>query len=256
LPPPDALRNFHLPTTSADAALQTLQAALPKSWNHTWLPSGIHRVELHKPLGSDGPIRATAILRPNEGTRSGAELSHDAPETLTADVQICDSGGALAARFVGVQLTRLANTRKPAAARDAAAAAAPPDTLQQSPADGLSLATLAAAQPDERRGLLLAHVQRRLAVVMDMAVEELAPTQPLDTLGLDSLMAFELRDDLEKSLGVSVAMDVFLQRMTLEGLADVLCSQVAEQAGPGAGDAAGADGVSRGGQGAWIEGAL
>lgn len=64
-------------------------------------------------------------------------------------------------------------------------------------------------------------------------------------------MAFELRDDLEGSLGVDVPMDVFLQRMTLEELAAVVVELFEAKQAEGDGTRHGTESSEE-----WIEGAL
>ncbi|MEM6331172.1 MAG: type I polyketide synthase, partial [Planctomycetota bacterium] len=102
LPPPDALRNFHLPTTSADAALQTLQAALPKSWNHQWLPKAVLSAEVLSPEQLQGEVTAHVSL-------AGAiDLSGEAPNELLMDASLLGADGQLAAVLRGVRLAKTA----------------------------------------------------------------------------------------------------------------------------------------------------
>ncbi len=197
---------YLLPPPLLDAALQATAAALPNNWKNTWLPKSIKKAKL-KIHANEKKLKARVHLR---GEINGEE----APEQILADVCLFDGEANTVAWLEGVEIANTGLARKTAQPVTVA------DKSVEAGDSQAELETLMAASTTERRALLLDHVRRRLAVVMDMTIEELPPEQPLDTLGLDSLMAFELRDDLEESLGVDVPMDVFLQRMSLAELAD------------------------------------
>jgi acyl carrier protein len=61
-------------------------------------------------------------------------------------------------------------------------------------------------------------------------VAEVPVDQPLNTLGLDSLMAYELREEIKQSIHVDVSLEVFLQDVTLADLSVMLTEQFTEQA--------------------------
>ena len=62
---------------------------------------------------------------------------------------------------------------------------------------------------------LTGYLRRRLAEIMDCDVSEVTADVPLESLGLDSMMAFELLDDLERNLGMKIPMERFLGGITL-----------------------------------------
>ncbi len=90
---------------------------------------------------------------------------------------------------------------------------------------------LAAAGPAERRALLVNALQRQLAKELGFA-RGLDPKQPLEQLGVDSLMAVNLANRLEASLGLRVPLVKLIKSPSLEGLADELLSELA----PGSAD--------------------
>ena len=61
---------------------------------------------------------------------------------------------------------------------------------------------------------------------MGMTREEIPLDQPLAGLGLDSLMAFELRDELERKLGVMIPIELFLEDITLETFSQVVLEKM------------------------------
>ena len=93
---------------------------------------------------------------------------------------------------------------------DHGARSAPTDWPQQ----------LAAAAPERRAELIANYLRGEAARVMGVrAAELLSLDQPLNDLGLDSLMAMELKNRLESDLGVRLPVRQFLEGPTLTGLA-------------------------------------
>lgn len=70
---------------------------------------------------------------------------------------------------------------------------------------------LLAADGAQRRRLLDAYVRQEVARVLKIAVAKLDVQQPLSNMGLDSLMAIELKNRVEMDLGIRVSMVTFLQ---------------------------------------------
>ena len=68
-----------------------------------------------------------------------------------------------------------------------------------------------AAAPAERDGLLSAFVGSQVGRVLGLPPDTLDLQQPLRTLGLDSLMAVEIRNRLQANLGVSLPLAVLLE---------------------------------------------
>ncbi|MEN1682091.1 MAG: acyltransferase domain-containing protein, partial [Planctomycetota bacterium] len=204
----------------ADAALQATAAALPNDNLHAIVPQAIAAAQvLRSPIGEDS---FSAFVTQNET---------DDAKRRVATVELRTAGGELVVRLDGVELVAMP---RPAAAGKVVTPSS--EAVQEATAEA-NLAQLADVSLDEKHAIVLDHVRRRLAVVMDMTVEQLDPEQALDTLGLDSLMALELRDDLEESLGVEPPMDLFLQRMTLRDLAAEVVELI------GAAPAAGSEGA-------------
>jgi acyl transferase domain-containing protein/NADPH:quinone reductase-like Zn-dependent oxidoreductase/acyl carrier protein len=78
-----------------------------------------------------------------------------------------------------------------------------------------------------RRKLVIEHLQSQLAVVFGLrASHKIAEDTALFDLGLDSLMAVELRNALMKSLGTNLPATVVLNHPTIGSLADYLRKQM------------------------------
>ena len=82
---------------------------------------------------------------------------------------------------------------------------------------------LAAADAGERRELVVALLQQRLARVMGLAdAASLDPGDSLFHIGLDSLMAVELAAGIQRDLGVKLELESLAGDPTIEALATVL----------------------------------
>jgi acyl carrier protein len=89
---------------------------------------------------------------------------------------------------------------------------------------------LAAPQPaSRRRAILAAHVAAQVAGVLGLPPERVDAHTPMRSLGMDSLMAIELRDRLEASLGIPVATTLVWQRPTVAEMAAYLADRLAPE---------------------------
>jgi acyl carrier protein len=76
------------------------------------------------------------------------------------------------------------------------------------------------ATADEREPLLLSFLQAEASRVLGFgASHAVNPRQPLNELGLDSLMAVELRNTLRMALGINLPATLLFNYPTLEALA-------------------------------------
>ncbi|MGM0488620.1 MAG: SDR family NAD(P)-dependent oxidoreductase [Planctomycetota bacterium] len=110
-------------------------------------------------------------------------------------------------------------------------AAAPPlvaDLAQKEPTanerderDEALCQQLKEADPAHRVGLLRDHVAREVAGVMETEPGDLDWNQPLGSLGLDSLMAMELKAKLETTLGQSMPMGALLENPSVSRIAEL-----------------------------------
>ncbi len=98
---------------------------------------------------------------------------------------------------------------------------------------GLTSAALLAAEPGERHELLQSYLSAQVARVLGLAAAKLDLQQPLSNLGLDSLMAVELRNRIAIDLGVKVPVVKFLQGFSVdEAVTQVLDQLTAEGSSP------------------------
>jgi myxalamid-type polyketide synthase MxaB len=93
--------------------------------------------------------------------------------------------------------------------------------------------------PGERRERLRSYLIDKLAQVIGCAPDQVDSHQPLNALGLDSLMSIELKNGVEAALGISMPIARFLEGPTLEQLADDALALLAQSGETGRGVATG-----------------
>ena len=88
------------------------------------------------------------------------------------------------------------------------------------------VAQLREAPLPERRDLLLAQIRQRATAVLGLdAGQAPDPRQPLNELGLDSLMAIELRNALGAAAGRTLPAMLLFDHPTLDALTDFLARE-------------------------------
>ncbi len=108
-------------------------------------------------------------------------------------------------------------------------------SLPQTEKKGLSRDTLLGAEPSERLSLLELYLGGQVARVLGLAAEAVELDQPLSNLGLDSLMAVELKNRIAVDLGVNLPMVKFLEGPSVEQAAlQVLGQLISEGTGAAA----------------------
>ena len=118
---------------------------------------------------------------------------------------------------------------------------------------GAALVSLLAAPAEERHAMLERFVQTELAKVLELEPDDLPLDQPLNTVGLDSLMALELKNRVEVSLSITLPIVSLIQGPTITQLAEDLLARVeaaaetsgagGAPAGTGSGSSAATDGT-------------
>jgi len=122
----------------------------------------------------------------------------------------------LSARSIPPLLTAL--VRESGQGAGAAKPATPPSELLQQ---------LQEAAPSERRALLLSHVRNQATRVLGIDTSTpLDARQPLNEVGLDSLMAIELRNALGIAAGRTLPATLLFDYPTVESLTDYLAKEV------------------------------
>lgn len=81
--------------------------------------------------------------------------------------------------------------------------------------DGLLLQQLGEAQPAERQQLVASHLQEIVARVLQLDASQFSSQESLTSLGLDSMMAIEVKHRVEASLKIDLSVLELLQEVTI-----------------------------------------
>jgi len=152
------------------------------------LPVGIERIAVHASSATSGSCHARVSELPDGAWR--------------ADVTLWDDAGALLVRVTGLRLERAPESAVTAAAS----------------AGSLRSALLAISDPALRAARLEELLRTQLAAVLGAEVARLDAATQLRGLGLDSLMALEVRKRIERALGVRLSAQLLLSSGTLAEL--------------------------------------
>ena len=124
-------------------------------------------------------------------------------------------------------LRRYQRGAEPCLLEDFASLARLAEVQQSGPKPSELLEQIASASPARRRSLLFAQVENRAAKVLGLNfANKSEPNKPLREMGLDSLMAVELRNSLCAHLGCKLSATVLFDYPTLNLLTDYLNRQL------------------------------
>src|SRR5262249_16233213 len=109
----------------------------------------------------------------------------------------------------------------------------PKDELRQTEAD--SVKSILAAPQSERESLMQSYLSRQITKVLGLSVSNAAErnarlnvNQPLNRLGMDSLMALEIKNLIEKSLNATVPISSLLDGSSLADLTKLVLDQLSD----------------------------
>ncbi|HEY6186970.1 MAG TPA: MupA/Atu3671 family FMN-dependent luciferase-like monooxygenase [Pyrinomonadaceae bacterium] len=230
-----------------DACFDLLAATLPSGGEPTtqYLPQGFRSLQVHaRPTGK---VWSHALLG-----------SVDAGGLLEGDVRILDeSGNAVLVEVLGLQMQQvnqstLARLDAACAAQSASSARvagsagtrSPNQTGEVTRAKSLVKEKVLAANAAEREQLLESYVCEQVARVLEMPVSRIDVREAINNFGLDSLMALQLKNQIEGELGVAVPVTTFLRggsvsdltKQLLEKLSQTTLAAPAEQSSAAVGD--------------------
>ncbi|WP_180686107.1 non-ribosomal peptide synthetase/type I polyketide synthase [Streptomyces gossypiisoli] len=210
-----------------DALFQTLFACLPPDSppDATYMLVGIDRFLVHGPVGT-GATHCRARLLP----------SSDPATMLLAEVTLYDDEGRPLVEAGGVCLRR--------AEREQLLRAQP---QQEQPVHRALAATPADPAAPRDADAVRALLARTVATALGSGEADLDVHEPLQNLGLDSLMALEVKEALAAQLGVSLPLVIFLDGRSVHTLGTEILGLLGTDGG---GEEPGEDGPTRAGRGA------
>ena len=169
------------------------------------------------PAGTAYFISAAESIRLSRRFESGQSLTCQAvlrdSDKLTADVRLLAANGECLLELSGASL-------------QTAALAVPAARAEVQAEEKLTAERLRSSDAATRRQLLESFIRAELARVTGVAPAQLSLSQPLNTLGLDSIMAIEMKNRIESQTGLHLPVASLLQGPTVTELADQIAAQL------------------------------
>ncbi len=208
-----AMSGARPPRAAYDAAFQTVTAAVLSGGG----PGGTGMVVV------EGADSISFGGKPTAAVSVHVRLEANGDGGARADVRMLDSAGGdlMAIRALRVRWADTLRTAPPAAQADGATLAAQP--APTAAADKAVSALLAAADPVAE---IESTVRTTVARIVSTSPERVRADQPFFELGMDSLMAVELRRRLERKLGVELPSGLAFNYPTVRQLVPFLIGKV------------------------------
>ncbi|TWU03335.1 type I polyketide synthase [Neorhodopirellula pilleata] len=184
-----------------DSCFQVAASVIPDV-DRTWVPVGFDSIEFCREPADHEILTVVATRR----AAVDGDINQD--DELSIGLIIQDENDQAVARIEAMHL-------KPIQIRtsDASVLEADLDEVREDP------------------DLLREFLHHRIASIMGLELNEVPLKKSLDALGLDSLMAFELRDEMQSQFQIEIPLEMFFEAISLETFLDRILQQIAE-AGP------------------------
>ncbi|MBM7776028.1 amino acid adenylation domain-containing protein [Actinokineospora baliensis] len=201
-----------------DAMFQALFSCLPERTpsDAVFMLVGVERFAFHG-YDPDQTLYTHVVLHP----------AADPTAMLNATVRLVDAAGNPVAEAEGVYLKRaqrssMLRTQAPAEAVPAARRPLPasPKATGSTASISDSRTDLLATSPVDRPGKVTAVLAAVVGRALGARAEDLDVHEPLPNLGLDSLMALEVKDALSAELGIALPLVAFLEGRSITGLGE------------------------------------
>jgi natural product biosynthesis luciferase-like monooxygenase protein len=228
---------FQVHPAFLDSCLQLLAEAVPGGLaagvaDAPCVPAGLGRLKVH--------------AAPPKQVWGHARWRSSSDGEAVGDVRVLDEGGALFIEALGLRLRAAARLELTATeqAPSADASVAEGTAAASAAASSPTRDALLAAGPDERRRLLEEYLRGQVARVLELPASKVDVRQPINLIGLDSLMAIQLKNRIEGELRAAVPVGAFLRGASVAELAAQLLPQLrAEAPAPAAAPAPDAEAV-------------
>lgn len=216
-------QGYHLHPGIIDSSLQLVFACLSASIAEQAVIM-LLEIEEYSFHGHDGgPLRCHAVLRDGPATA----------ETLCADIVLTTEDGVEVARMTGVHLkvSNQATLVHALASARGGGVRVPAVTAAGRPAESDRLAELLGrGEHAAVTSLVNAALVGQVAAALGISPDMISADVPLSELGMDSLLAVEIRDGVDGALATSLPAAWFLDAATIDGLREKVVSKLLSQA--------------------------
>ncbi len=175
-----------------------------------------------------GGMADDLVRKKNLAARGLRMLRFDAAVDALIDsaVHPCDAGTVIVDADWNTMLSASPVDQLPSVLRRFKSSDAEGSTPAGTTKDDALLASLATMEPVEKAERLVVYLAEQLGNIMSMDPTSIDPQQPLGSLGLDSLMAIELKNTVEARLDIALPISQFMEEPTLVTLSQAAADLV------------------------------
>ena len=219
------LNAYYIHPVIFDTALQILEATQSAENFHVvdtgiFQPISLEKIHIYRSGITKG--WSYARLRRNSGLNT---------DILKGDVYLLGESGEVVVEVLGLCLQRLDRTIQRQSSTIKITSESPllfsSSVLKQ---PNLVLKTVLNKEPEERQQLLESYLCEEVSGLLELSKSKLDPNKYLNKLGLDSLMALDLKHRLKSDLQVDISIVDFIQDTSIAQLARKLLNQITEAA--------------------------
>ncbi|HEY53158.1 MAG TPA: acyltransferase domain-containing protein, partial [Caldilineae bacterium] len=195
-------------------------AANPAGFDTLCLPVGLEQLQIDGEPGREMWLYARLQERPEQLL-----------DVFVGDVFVMDAAGKVVLEALGMKVSG-ADEALQARLEALQAKGSAGQEQRREPAQELppfSREDLLLAEPLARKELLQSYMQTQLAHVLRLSAADIDLDQPITNLGLDSIMAIELKNVVEKRLQVELPIAAVVEGPSLNQLVDLLLSQLSDE---------------------------
>lgn len=182
-----------------DACFQVAASVIPDH-SRAWVPLGFETVRVYR---SPRPNETLKVVAKRSPGHRGEIDSSKADSVVKINLSIWDKNDQCVASIESMGLKPIQNRPAEPSSRDR-----DPESI------------------DHESGPLRERLHHRIANIMGLETHEVPMQKSLDALGLDSLMAFELRDELQSQFQIEVPLEMFFEAITLDTVLDRIILQI------------------------------
>jgi acyl carrier protein len=168
-----------------DGCLQVTMTALEDRPGQAWMPVGVKEYRFYQSPRSSEVVSIVKRIR------------HEENNQVQIDLAIVDSANSVVAEIVGLTLKEVSYHAEALLGIGLTQTGSPNDECEER----------SFLDPRDRVPIF---VRSRIAAILDLSAADLDLAQPLIDLGMDSIMAIELRNDILTEFRIELSMDELL----------------------------------------------